>query len=126
MQAGRDYNSRNREKHRNHFALSQVDNSNVDSQLPAQKTKGRSCLVCRQKGHGKGRCPLITKYGIKPLEKNNESVRQRLSRNLSSITKFQLDNRPTGDDRTILTKLPAMKEIKGLVIHWRHLINNCL
>ncbi len=126
MQSGREYNSRNRKKHRKHVSLSQVSNSNDDSHLPPPNTKGRSCLVCRQKGHGKGRCPLITKYGIKPLEKNNESVRQRLSGNLSSITKFQLDNRPTGDDRTILTELPAMKEIKGLVIHWRHLINEAL
>jgi hypothetical protein len=124
--SGREYNSRNQKKHRKNVSMSQVSNSNDDSHLAPPNTKSRSCLVCRQKGHGKGRCPLITKYGIKPLEKNNESVRQRLSRNLSSITKFQLDNRPMGDARTIMTELPAMKEIKGLVIHRRFLMNHSL
>jgi hypothetical protein len=113
MKSGREYNLWNPKEHRKHVSLSQVSNSNDDSHMPPKNTKGRSCLVCRQKGHGKCRCPLITKYGIKPVEKNNESVRQRLSLNLSVITKFQLDNRPTGDDRTILTKYNSNEGDQG-------------
>jgi hypothetical protein len=58
MKSGREYNSRNQKKHRKHVSLSEMSNSNDDSHLPPPNTKGQSCLVCRQKGHGIDRCPL--------------------------------------------------------------------
>jgi hypothetical protein len=97
-QLGREYNSRTHKKHRKHVSLSQVlKNSNDDTFLPPPNVKGRSCTVCRQKGHGKGKCPLITKYGVTPIDQEHDQVLQRLSKNLKiSITKFELKCRPTG------------------------------
>jgi hypothetical protein len=79
-------------------------------------------LICCQKGHGQGRCPRITMCGASALEKGNEDVRQKLSQGLSSIARFALHNRKDDDDRTVMTQLPALNEIKALVIHSRHLI----
>jgi hypothetical protein len=126
LQSGREYNSRHKKKYRKHVTLSQVTNSNDDRFLPAPNAKSRSCTVCRQKGHGRGKCPLITKYGVSPFAEKGMASRHRLSKNLANISKYELEFRPTGDDRTILTELPAMREIKGLVIHRRYLANRAL
>jgi hypothetical protein len=117
MRSGREYFSRNKKKHRKNIVCSQVINSNDDRHMPPPNSKGRSCLICRQKGHGKGRCPLITKFGTTPLEKDNMPVCHRLSRNLSSISKFQLESRVADDARTVFTELPGVREIKALIIH---------
>jgi hypothetical protein len=122
----REFNSRTRKRHRQNVSLSQVSNSNDDVFLPAPNVKSRSCTICRMKGHGQGRCPYITKFGTTPLEKNNEAVRQRLQKNLSILTTYELQRRQVGDTRTILTELPSLKEIKGLVIHKRFLGNGSL
>ena len=42
------------------------------------------------------------------------------------MTTYAIEMRQTGDHRTVLTELPAMKEIKGLVIHKRILGNTAL
>jgi len=65
-------------------------------------------------------------YGVSALEKGNEEVRQTLSQGLSSITRFALHNRQDDDSRRVLTELPALTEIKALVIHSRFLITSNL
>jgi hypothetical protein len=123
---GREFNSRHQRSYRKTVALSQLTNSNDDSFLPPPNVKSRSCRICKQKGHGQGKCPYITKFGTTPLEKNNESVRQKLQKNLSILTTYELQMRQPDDSRTILTELPALKDIKGLVIHRRFLGNRSL
>jgi hypothetical protein len=125
-QGRREYFSRTTRRHRKGVNLSQVSNSNDDSHLPPPKSMTRSCTICRQKGHGQGRCPRITMYGVSALEKGNEEVRQTLSQGLSSITRFALHNRQDDDSRRVLTELPALTEIKALVIHSRFLITSNL
>ena len=122
----RGFNSRHQKNYRKTVTLSQMSNSNDDTFLPPPNVKSRSCTICRQKGHGQGRCPFITKFGTTPLEKGNESARQRLSKNLSIMTTYELEMRCSEDVRPILKELPALKEIKGLVIHKRILGNTAL
>ena len=121
-QGRREYFSRTKKRYRAGVNLSQVSNSNDDAHLPPPKSMTRSCLICRLKGHGQGKCPRITMYGVSALEKGNEDVRQKLSQGLSSITRFPLHNRPDDDVRNVLSELPALNEIKALVIHSRYLI----
>jgi hypothetical protein len=121
-QGRREFFSRTKTRHRAGVTLSQASNSNDDAHLPPPKSMARSCLICRQKGHGQGRCPRITMHGVSALEKGNEDVRQKLSQGSSSITRFALHNRKDDDDSTVMTQLPALNEIKALVIHSRCLI----
>jgi hypothetical protein len=127
-QSGREFHSRTRKKHRKGVAYSQVSNSNDDMCLPPPNSKTRSCRVCRQDGHGQGNCPLITKFGVTPLESKNMVVRYRLSRNLSNVSKYQIEPRPVNDPRSVLTDFPGKKSkiVKALVIHRRFLINQFL
>ena len=106
--------------------MSQVSNSNDDAHLPPPRSMTRSCIICKQKGHGQGKCPRITMYGVSALEKGNEEVRHRFSQGLSSVSRFALHSRMDDDVRTVLTELPALKEIKALVIHSRYLITSNL
>ena len=122
----RGFNSRHQKNYRKTVTLSQMSNSNDDSFLAAPRVKSRACTICRQKGHGQGKCPYITKFGVTPLEKGNESVRQRLSKNLSIMTTYELEMKSVDDTQTVLTELPALNEIKGLVIHKRFLGNVAL
>ncbi len=125
-QSGREYHSRHRRKHRKAVTASQVVDSNDDFHLPPANVRTRACGLCRNKGHGRQNCPLVTMYGAVPLEKNNVQIRERLSRNLSIISKYEINHRPVNDERSIFTELPALKEVKGLVIHRRYLINSSL
>jgi hypothetical protein len=68
---------------------SQVVDSNNDFHLPPVNVGTRSCGLCRNKGHGRQNCPLVTKYGAVPLENNNVQIRKRLSRNLSVLSKYE-------------------------------------
>ncbi len=45
-----------------------------------------------------------------------------LSQGLSSLTRFALHNRQDDDQRQVMTELPALGEIKALVIHSHYLI----
>jgi hypothetical protein len=49
-----------------------------------------------------------------------------LSQGLSSLTRFALHNRQDDDQRQVMTELPALNEIKALVIHSRYLITSNL
>ena len=80
--------------------------------------------MCQNKGHGRLKCPLVTKYGTVPLQLNNEEIRARLGRNLALISKFQTEHRPLNDERIIFGELPSSKEVKGIVIHKRYLIDS--
>ena len=126
MSTTQGFNSRHQKNYQKTVTLSQLTNSNDDSFLPPPNVKSRPCTICRQKGHGQGRCPYITKFGTTPLEKNNEAVRQRLQKNLSILTTYELQRRHPEENRTILTELPAVREIKGFVIHKRFLGNGAL
>ena len=108
------------------MTASQVLDSNDDFHLPPANVRTRACGLCRNKGHGRQNCPLVTMYGAVPLAKNNVAIHERLSQNLSLIPKYEIHHRPLNDERTIFTELPALKEVKGLVIHRRYLINSSL
>jgi hypothetical protein len=60
------------------------------------------------------------------LEKNNVQIREKLSHNLSIVSKYEINHRPVNDERSIVTELPALREVKGLVIHHPYLINSSL
>jgi hypothetical protein len=80
--------------------------------------------MCQNKGHGRLKCPLVTKYGAVPLQLNNEEIRARLGRNLALISKFQTEHRPLNDERIIFGELPSSKEVIGIVLHKLYLIDS--
>jgi hypothetical protein len=125
-QSRREFNSRNKKSHRRNVACSQVSNSNDDQHLPPPRLLERSCLICRQKGHQVSSCERITRFGVPMLPKNNEKVRNRLSCNLSNVSRYALEKRPDTDSRMVFQELPALSEIKGLVLHRRYLVNSKL
>jgi hypothetical protein len=117
-QSGREFHSRNRWKNRKDVtAFQEVLESNDDVHLPPANVRTPACGPCRNKGQGRQNCPLVTKYGAVPLEKNNVQIHERLSQNLSIISTYEINHRPVNDERSIFTELPALKEVKGLVIH---------
>jgi hypothetical protein len=121
-----EFNTRHCRKHKRHVSMSQVMALNDDIHLPPAIVRTRSCTVCRNKGHGVQNCPMVTKYGDVPLQKNNQLIRERLGKNLSVLSKYATNHQPVNDERTVFTELPALKEVKGLVIHKRFLINSSL
>jgi hypothetical protein len=121
-----EYHSRNKKTHRKGVRQSQIDGSTDSVFLPPATIRTRACTMCQNKGHGRLKCPLVTKYGAVPLQLNNEEIRARLGRNLALISKFQTEHRPLNDERVIFGELPASKEVKGLVIHKRYLIDSTL
>jgi hypothetical protein len=125
-QSRREFNSRNKRSHRRNVACSQVSNSNDDQHLPPPKVLERSCAICRQKGHQVSSCERITRFGVPMLPKNNDKVRNRLSCNLSNVSRYALEKRGDTDTRTVFQELPAYKEITGIVIHRRYLVNSNL
>jgi hypothetical protein len=62
-----------------------------------------------KKGHGQQNCPLVTKYSVVPLQKNNIQIRETFAKNLSIITKYATNHRPLNDQQTVFTELPALK-----------------
>ena len=106
--------------------LSQVSNSNDDAFLNAANTQTRACAICRQKKHGQGSCPRLTKFGAEPLKKGNEQVRLSLSTGIADITRYSLVNRNPQDNRNIFKEMPAASEIKAVVLHQRYLITGVL
>jgi len=126
LQSGREFHSRKKPKHRKNVNLSQVSNSNDDTFLNAANTQTRCCSICRQKKHGRGNCPRLTKFGSVPLQKGNEQVRLTLSTGIADISRYSLVSRRPDDNRNIFKEMPALNEIKAIVLHQRFLITGLL
>ena len=92
--------------------------------LTARGVRTRACTLCRQKKHGKFKCPILLAYGNVPIPKNDVSARQTFAINLSQKNKFIAHKKGRTDRRQVLKSMPM--KIAALIIHKRFLIKSNL
>ena len=105
-------------------SLSQDMCSTDADHLTARGVRTRACTLCRQKKHGKFKCPKLLAYGNVPIPKNDVSARQTFAMNLSQKSMFVAHKKPRTDRRQVLKSMPV--KIAALIIHKRFLIKSNL
>ncbi len=105
-------------------SLSQGIYSTDADHLTTRLVRTRACTLCRQKKHGKFKCPKLLVYVNDPIPKNDVSARQTLAMNLSQKSTFVAHKKTRTDRRQVLKSMPV--KIAALIIHKRFLIKSNL
>ena len=103
-----------------------LDKPGTDSHvLPPSRVTSKSCSLCRKQGHQFNSCPVFNRYKNPPLARGAREIRESLCRDIYLSSRYATHTRPHEEEEqkdNVFVTLP--KQIDGLVIHRRLLIDN--
>ena len=75
-----------------------TSDSNDRDNINLGPPKGRSCTICQESGHRKGRCPKLSCYKAVPLPFDDRSIQMDLSSDLLKENTFAINPSMNGPD----------------------------